>query len=206
MDDIERKREKSRESARRHLAKKRAAGWVRPKATEKELEWQRNYLREKRAKAKAAGEALPGDDWHKRNPEKHLARVQRYRSEHPERTREVARAQQSKRRSTPWGQINNRLVAVLHNGVRVNSARAGKYTNAIGYAWASLRAHLEAQFTSEMTWENWGDVWELDHIKPLSLFQYISLEDPLLKECWSLSNLRPLLAPLNASKGSKHAA
>lgn len=54
-----------------------------------------------------------------------------------------------------------------------------------------------------MTWDNWGDVWELDHIKPLSLFKYTSLDDPLFREAWALSNLRPLWREANASKGKK---
>jgi hypothetical protein len=72
------------------------------------------------------------------------------------------------------------------------------------YLWSDLRAHLEVQFVGGMTWDNWGTVWEVDHIKPLSLFQYTNLEDPLFREAWALSNLRPLLAHLNASKGKKH--
>lgn len=56
-----------------------------------------------------------------------------------------------------------------------------------------------------MTWETWGAVWEIDHIKPLSHFRYESISDPLFRECWALNNLRPLLRAENASKFTKSA-
>lgn len=92
----------------------------------------------------------------------------------------------------------------MMNGVRCNSAGSGQYATAVGYSWSMLREHLEAQFTPEMNWDNWGSVWELDHIKPLSMFRYESLLDPLFREAWQLSNLRPLLKHENAAKGSKY--
>jgi predicted AlkP superfamily pyrophosphatase or phosphodiesterase len=92
---------------------------------------------------------------------------------------------------------------IVHDGVRRRSGGRSKYCVALGYTWADLRAYLEERFTPGMSWENWGEVWELDHIKPLSSFQYQSLEDPLFRECWALSNLRPLHREANATKGAK---
>lgn len=89
----------------------------------------------------------------------------------------------------------------MHGCVRRNSGNASKYTAALGYLWSALRAHLEARFEPGMTWENWGDVWELDHIKPLSSFLYTSLDDPLFRKAWALNNLRPLARAANAAKG-----
>lgn len=204
MDD-EARREKQRDATRRYREKLKAAGKpLRPPLTDQERERQREYVRQKRAEAAANGEVIPADTWHLRNPEKHRERVRNYRAKHVERMREVGRADQLRRRSTPWGQITNRLWPLLHDGVWRRSDRKTKYTAALGYSWADLRAHLEAKFEAGMSWDNWGTVWEIDHIKPLSLFQYTSLEDPLFREAWALSNLRPLLAHLNASKGNKH--
>ncbi len=80
-----------------------------------------------------------------------------------------------------------------------------------GYDCAELVAHIEAQFTEEMDWENHGRVkkegegftWQIDHIKPRSSFNYTSFDDPEFTECWSLDNLRPLDARLNLSRGSE---
>jgi 5-methylcytosine-specific restriction endonuclease McrA len=66
-----------------------------------------------------------------------------------------------------------------------------------------LIQHLESLFTSEMTWENYGTYWHVDHIKPQSLFVYTSMTDDEFKKCWSLSNLQPLEAKENIRKSNK---
>jgi hypothetical protein len=50
-----------------------------------------------------------------------------------------------------------------------------------------------------MNWENYGSYWHLDHVTPLSWFK----EDELNK-AWTLSNLQPLKAILNYSKGNRY--
>jgi hypothetical protein len=64
-----------------------------------------------------------------------------------------------------------------------------------------LKRHLEAQFDPWMSWENYGE-WHLDHIKPRCLFRYSSMDDPIFRECWALSNLRPLRSVDNCKKGA----
>lgn len=107
---------------------------------------------------------------------------------------------QARRRSTPWGKINNRMWTCVHGGVRADSGRLGKYNLVLGYTWADLRAHLQSQFTGRMSWKNWGAVWELDHIKPVASFRYETINCPTFFECWSLANLRPLLRDANRKR------
>lgn len=137
------------------------------------------------------------------DPESHRRRVRAWRQTNRERASELSRAAQAARRSTPWGVINNRMWPVVHKGVRSATGRAGKYAVSLGYTWRDLRQHLEAQFTKTMTWENWGDVWEIDHVKPLSGFRYESIVDPMFREAWGLDNLRPLLREQNRRKGNR---
>ena len=66
-----------------------------------------------------------------------------------------------------------------------------------------LMSHLSGQLVHPMTWENYGSVWHIDHIIPLAAFNYTRPEDMDFKKAWSLSNLRPLLAKDNLSKGSR---
>lgn len=71
----------------------------------------------------------------------------------------------------------------------------------VGCSADDLRAHLERQFTDGMTWGNYGD-WHVDHVRPCSSFE---LTDPAQqRECFHWSNLQPLWAPDNLSKGSLH--
>ena len=171
--------------------------------TEEQKAANKEAMAAKREEAKRLGVVLPSDLWNKNNPERRRETEQAWRERNPELAREISRKKQAVRRSTPWGRINNNVLVVLHNGVRVNSSRPGKYTNAVGYLWSDLRAHLEAQFTPWMTWENWGSYWELDHIVPLSSFKYESLDDPRFRECWSLSILQPLRTDDNMIKCSR---
>lgn len=107
------------------------------------------------------------------------------------------------------GSINYYLKS---NGSSKNNESCLKY---LPYTIQELKEHLEKQFESWMTWDNQGTynsvtwnedqstwTWQLDHIIPQSTFKYISMEDQSFKECWSLSNLRPLSAKQNIIDGS----
>ncbi len=93
--------------------------------------------------------------------------------------------------------ISNSIYKVL------KGKKAGKsILKYLGYTIQELRENIEKQFDKNMNWENYGKYWHLDHIIPHSLFQYNSMEDREFKECWSLSNLRPLEAKQNLSEGA----
>ena len=114
---------------------------------------------------------------------------------------QISRETQARRLDTFYGKMNHAIFCCLHRGVLAKINRASKYTTALGYSWRQLREHLESQFLSDMTWDNWGEVWEVDHIRPLASFRYESLDDPQFREAWKLSNLRPLYRDANAKKG-----
>jgi len=52
-----------------------------------------------------------------------------------------------------------------------------------------------------MSWENYGDLWHIDHIIPCSSW---NLQDEFEnKLCWNYRNLQPLLSTDNQSKKDK---
>jgi hypothetical protein len=79
------------------------------------------------------------------------------------------------------------------------------------YSIEELRSHLESQFESWMTWDNYGSykkdswkddnqstwTWNIDHIIPQSTLPYTSMEDDNFKLCWALNNLRPYSSKQN---------
>jgi hypothetical protein len=75
----------------------------------------------------------------------------------------------------------------------------GGFQKIVGYTVSDLHHHLERQFQNGMNWDNYGSVWEIDHIVPVKSF---NLPEEAAA-CWALSNLRPLLSEKNRRKSSQ---
>lgn len=73
----------------------------------------------------------------------------------------------------------------------------------VGFSLGQLRDHLENKFVEGMSWDNYGR-WHIDHIRPVSSFNFNTCEDYAFKQCWDLSNLQPLWAIDNIIKGKKY--
>lgn len=69
-----------------------------------------------------------------------------------------------------------------------------------GYTFEQLVARIEFQFKDGMSWENRSE-WHIDHRKPISRFLEQGITDPKIVN--ALSNLRPMWASENLSKGAK---
>lgn len=126
----------------------------------------------------------------------------RWTRANPEKAREFNRINAAKRRATPKGHLEALLRSAMHRGIRRGTKRS-KTFDILGFTIDRLMAHLEAQFAPGMTWENHGAAWHIDHIRPLSSFNYETPQDAEFKAAWALTNLRPLWATDNLKKGAK---
>jgi AraC-like DNA-binding protein len=80
--------------------------------------------------------------------------------------------------------------------------KSGSTIRDLGCSIVELKRHLEDQFDDNMSWDNYGlDGWHIDHIVPLASFN-LTDEDQFKKAC-HYTNLQPLWAKDNLSKGSK---
>ena len=70
----------------------------------------------------------------------------------------------------------------------------------IGCSIEYLIKHIESQFESWMSWDNYGK-WHIDHILPCAIFDLSDEKDQ--KACFHYTNLRPLEASQNIRKGCK---
>jgi hypothetical protein len=61
------------------------------------------------------------------------------------------------------------------------------------------KQYLEQQFKHDMTWENHGTLWEIDHIKPCAAFDLTKEEEQ--KICFNYINTQPLYLSDNRRKG-----
>ena len=80
-------------------------------------------------------------------------------------------------------------------------AKSRKTVQLIGCSIDHLRQHLEAQFTEGMTWDNHGE-WHIDHIKPCAAFDLTCERQQ--RECFNYTNLQPLWASDNLTKGASY--
>jgi hypothetical protein len=92
--------------------------------------------------------------------------------------------------------VRNRINKVVKQNTKSDST-----FKLLGCAIDFLREHLEKQFKEGMTWDNYGKGWHIDHIKPCAAFDLTDPEQQ--KECFHYSNLQPLWAEENLSKGAK---
>ena len=103
--------------------------------------------------------------------------------------------------SDPQFRIQKSLRIRVYRALKDRNKSAATLT-LLGCSINELRAHLERQFTAGMTWDNYGvKGWHIDHKKPCAAFD---LSDPTQqRECFHYTNLQPLWAKDNLSKGDK---
>lgn len=83
----------------------------------------------------------------------------------------------------------------------IGEDRVSRAEDALGYTQDEFLSHLESQFEDGMSWENRSE-WHIDHVKPIAQFIKEGVTD--VKVIHALSNLKPLWAKDNLSKGSKY--
>jgi hypothetical protein len=71
----------------------------------------------------------------------------------------------------------------------------------LGCDYDTAAAWIAAQFRDGMTWENHGEVWEIDHKRPLASFD-LKVEDQR-RQAMHYTNLQPLLVHENRAKSDK---
>lgn len=88
---------------------------------------------------------------------------------------------------------------------RINqSLKAGEHKTAssrqlLGCSIPYWMVYLEKQFTGEMTWDNHGDVWHIDHIRPIASFDVSNAWEQI--QAFNYRNTQPLTVEENLSKG-----
>lgn len=100
---------------------------------------------------------------------------------------------------------NSIIAARMRARLRSFLNRKGRYKSRstmfyVGCTHEQLRAHIESQFKRGMSWDNYGKVWHIDHIVPVSLF---GTNEDELKRAMNWQNLRPLWARQNIVEGNR---
>ncbi len=128
--------------------------------------------------------------------ERRRANSRRYYANHPEKVMDVGR----RYRSRPSPYMADRLRTLLRMAM-TKVKRRSKVVKYIGCSLEEFRQHIASQFTPEMTWDNHGSYWVLDHIIPCAKFDLTNPQQQL--ECFHFLNIRPLEKRANMIKHAK---
>lgn len=139
-------------------------------------------------------------EYYHNNKYKNLQRKKQYYQQNKDKLEQYRKNNKEKRRvyMNSRYKSDNRYKIDVDSANLMTSILKGRIKNSptlllrCGYTAEQLRQYIELQFTLEMNWGNYGIYWEIDHIIPKNLFNYISYDDESYKQCWKLSNLRPL--------------
>jgi hypothetical protein len=123
--------------------------------------------------------------------------------------------QKNRRKTIPRIKLNHSLSNAIRKSLLIKKA-GRRWEEVVGWTLNSFMEKMDRLFekngpnklTSEvMSWTNYGyglDKWNIDHVRPLSLFDFKTCEDLQFKEAWSLDNLQPLWQYDNFNKSDKY--
>jgi hypothetical protein len=139
--------------------------------------------------------------WRLNNKDKNYLITRKWLKEHPEKKKIYNSRKHIVQMSTPQGRLRNSMGSYLSRLLRLG--KGGRpFSSLVGYTIEELKSHLELNFKDGMSWEN-RNLWHVDHIIPVSAFNYETADDIDFHKCWALSNLRPMWAKENISKKDK---
>ena len=75
------------------------------------------------------------------------------------------------------------------------------YLTLLGCDLDFFKKWMEFQFVDNMKWSNLGEIWQIDHILPISKFDFSNENEK--KICFHWTNMQPLSSNENRSKSSK---
>lgn len=127
-------------------------------------------------------------DWAKRNRDKVLAAIARYRI--------------TKKDDVGY-RVSNAMSCGMWNTLR-GSKNYRSWESLIGYTTEDLMAHLIKTMPKGYTWDDYlNGKLHIDHIIPKSVFNFKTPEDIDFKRCWELKNLQLLPAKENIRKHAR---
>ena len=114
-----------------------------------------------------------------------------------------AEYQRNKERYINYKKQNQAPLFIRRSLERISSNWKGgrkKMEKLHGYTFEQLATRIEFQFKDGMGWDNRSE-WHIDHKKPIARFLEQGITDPKIVN--ALSNLQPMWASENRSKGAK---
>lgn len=170
----------------------------REKNRDKLIEYSRRYYSENKEEfIRKYGD----NKWYRENPEK----AKQIRADYYQKNKENIKKKRVERYKND---IKFRITCILRGrlkeSIRKYRDKGAKYKSAmvlLGCDMDEFIKYIESMFRDGMKWENYGDMWHIDHKMPINSFDMTNKEEQ--EKCFHYTNLQPLLAKENLSKGCK---
>jgi hypothetical protein len=125
--------------------------------------------------------------------EKNREKINKYQRERKEKTNQYRK---EKRKNDVEFKLKENIRSYIYQSLQLKNPFS--FSIYLGCSIEEYKLYLEKQFTPEMTWDNYGTYWEIDHIVPLFTFD---LNNPLeIKKAFNYKNTQPLTIHENRSK------
>lgn len=146
---------------------------------------------------KKASSKVRARKWYEKNQAITIKRAAKWKDGNPQRVKELSAKYGTQLRSTPEGKC---VVFMRDSLRRCMKNKTDRTSTILGYTKQELMIHIERQFSKGMSWGNHGE-WHIDHILSVSWHIKNQTDDP--KVINALTNLRPIWAFENNSKGAR---
>lgn len=137
--------------------------------------------------------------WNEENKEKQKEYFKKRRKNNPEYYKEYQKKNKDRIRNYDNHRRKNNLQVKLAKNLRSHLHRlvtktkknkSGSALKLLGCSLDDFKIYLEKQFLPEMTRDNYGKIWEIDHIKSCFTFNLVLKEEQ--QQCFHYTNMRPL--------------
>ncbi|MBA7590401.1 hypothetical protein ES708_32519 [subsurface metagenome] len=142
--------------------------------------------------------------YHQENREHHKEYNKQWRINNKKRVRENFKQYERIRRGgDPKYSIGKDMSTVIRRSLKGNK-NGHHWETLVGYTCNDLIKHLRRTIPKDYNWNDYiKGILELDHIIPISVFNFKKPEDYDFKRCWALTNLRLLPKSENRIKRNK---
>jgi hypothetical protein len=83
----------------------------------------------------------------------------------------------------------------------LEKSHCGAYAKYFGLDIEYFREWISLQFKDDLSWDNFADKWQFDHIVPVAYFDFTKEDDLLL--CWNFINIRVERVDYNKTRGNR---
>lgn len=135
---------------------------------------------------------------YQKNREKLIEKNKQYKANNKDKVNKTRREYtKSLLSSDPIERVKRNMKSLISLKIK-KTRHTGDY---LGADMETIVKWFEFNFTSEMSWDNYGSYWQIDHVIPISLFDLTSDSEMSIAFCWM--NLMPLEKMTNNKKSNK---